>query len=70
MSIHPNLQPGTSQRFAKPPQERIGTSLLREAKDGQLHPGKTWEDSSRRKIKKGKLSMTQSLCWLFDAKAM
>lgn len=70
ISIHPNLQPGTSQRFAKPPQERIGTSLLREAKDGQLHPGKTWEDSSRRKIKKEKLSMTQPLYWLFDAKAM
>lgn len=41
MRIHPILQPGTSQRLAKPPQERIGTSLLRDAKEGQLQPGKT-----------------------------
>lgn len=41
MRIHPILQPGTSQRLAKPPQERIGTSLLRDAMDGQLQPGKT-----------------------------
>lgn len=42
MRIHPILQPGTSQRLAKPPQERMGTSLLSEAKEGELHPGKTW----------------------------
>lgn len=42
MRIHPILQPGTSQRLAKPPQERMGTSLLRDAKEGQLQPGKTW----------------------------
>lgn len=41
MRIHPNLQPGTSQRLAKPPQDRMGTSLLRDAMDGQLQPGKT-----------------------------
>lgn len=35
MRIHPILQPGTSQRLAKPPQERMGTLLLREAMDGQ-----------------------------------
>lgn len=43
MRIHPILQPGTSQRLAKPPQERMGTSLLRDAMDGQAEPGKTWE---------------------------
>lgn len=41
MRIHPILQPGTSQRLAKPPQDRMGTSLLRDAIEGELHPGKT-----------------------------
>lgn len=45
--IHPILHPGTSQRFAKPPQESMGTSLLRDAKEGELQPGKSCENSSR-----------------------
>lgn len=45
--IHPILHPGTSQRFAKPPQESMGTSLLRDAKEGQLQPGKTCQNSSK-----------------------
>lgn len=45
--IHPILHPGTNQRLAKPPQERMGTSLLRDAKEGQLQPGNTCQNSNR-----------------------
>jgi len=33
MRIQPILQPGTNQRLARPPQDRMGTSMLRGAKD-------------------------------------
>lgn len=41
--IQPILHPGTSQRLARPPQDRIGTSLLRGAMEWNLQLGKTWE---------------------------
>lgn len=48
MRIQPSLHPGTSQRLARPPQERMGTSLLREAKEGLSHPGKTCRQKKRK----------------------
>lgn len=41
MRIQPILQPGTNQRLARPPQDRMGTSMLRGAKDWKSQPGKT-----------------------------
>ena len=47
MRTQPILQPGTSQRLARPPQDRMGTSLLNVAKDVYVHPGKTWTGAVR-----------------------
>lgn len=41
MRIQPNLQPGTSQRLAKPPQDRMGTLVLRVARGSNLEPENT-----------------------------
>lgn len=44
MRIQPNLQPGTSQRLASPPQDRTGTSVLRVASGSYLQSENTWEE--------------------------
>lgn len=42
MRIQPNLQPGTSQRLANPPQDRMGTLVLRVARGSYLPSENTW----------------------------
>lgn len=42
MRIQPNLQPGTSQRLASPPQDRMGTLVLRVAIGSYLWSENTW----------------------------
>lgn len=41
MRIQPILQPGTSQRLASPPQDRMGTLLLRVARGSNLESENT-----------------------------
>ena len=42
MRIQPNRQPGTSQRLASPPQDRMGTLVLRVASGSYLWSENTW----------------------------